>query len=119
MKKTFTELFLTRLKKGKVVGWFRHEIGLSAARALGHRSILADPRNPKMKDRINKMVKRKRLVSDLLLTMVTKERQKEYFNVVDDIPYMNQVVKVNEIHGMNLPAGCPCRWYFKGSNSRQ
>lgn len=45
-----------RLMKGKVVGWFqgRFEWG---PRALGNRSILADPRNPEMKDIVNAKIK--------------------------------------------------------------
>ncbi len=45
-----------RLTQGKVVGWFqgRFEWG---PRALGHRSILADARNPEMKDIVNSKIK--------------------------------------------------------------
>ena len=48
----------TRLAQGQVVGWFqgRMEFG---PRALGNRSILADPRDPAMKDRVNAKVKRR------------------------------------------------------------
>lgn len=44
------------LADGKLVGWVqgRSEIG---ARALGHRSILADPRDPRTKDRVNEAIK--------------------------------------------------------------
>lgn len=44
------------LRGGKIVGWFqgRAEVG---PRALGARSILADPSNPTMKDRVNLQVK--------------------------------------------------------------
>lgn len=44
------------LAEGKLVGWIqgRSEVG---ARALGHRSIFADPRNPNMKDVINQRIK--------------------------------------------------------------
>lgn len=44
------------LTRGRVVGWFsgRMEAG---ARALGHRSILADPRTPAMRDRVNAVIK--------------------------------------------------------------
>jgi carbamoyltransferase len=44
------------LSKGKVVGWFegRAEFG---PRALGHRSIIADPRNALMKDIVNARIK--------------------------------------------------------------
>jgi carbamoyltransferase len=45
-----------RLQRGKVIGWFqdRFEWG---PRALGNRSILADPRNPQMKDIVNTKIK--------------------------------------------------------------
>lgn len=82
------------IARGKVVGWFKDEIEFGA-RALGNRSILADPTDPKMKDRINKMVKRREGFRPFA-PMVTQERQKEFFEVVDDIPYMNQVVKVRD-----------------------
>ncbi len=44
------------LKEGKIIGWFqgRSEVG---PRALGNRSILADPSRPEMKDRVNNQVK--------------------------------------------------------------
>ena len=44
------------LAEGKIIGWFqgRSEVG---PRALGNRSILADPSRPEMKDRVNKQVK--------------------------------------------------------------
>ena len=47
-----------RLARGQVVGWFqgRMEFG---PRALGNRSILGDPRDEAMKDRINAKVKRR------------------------------------------------------------
>jgi carbamoyltransferase len=45
-----------RLMKGKVIGWYqgRFEWG---PRALGNRSIIADPRNPDMKDIVNAKIK--------------------------------------------------------------
>lgn len=89
-------LIASEIKKGKVVGWFRGEIEFGA-RALGHRSILADPTNPTMKKRINDLVK-KREGFRPFAPMVIKERQKEFFDVYDDIPYMNQVVKVKDSH---------------------
>jgi len=50
------DLVVDRLQKGKVIGWFqdRFEWG---PRALGNRSILADPRNPQMKDIVNTKIK--------------------------------------------------------------
>jgi carbamoyltransferase len=50
------ERVVDALQEGKVVGWFqgRFEWG---PRALGSRSILADPRNPQMKDIVNTKIK--------------------------------------------------------------
>ncbi len=50
------EAVAERLAAGEVVGWMqgRFELG---PRALGHRSILADPREPEAKDRLNRKVK--------------------------------------------------------------
>lgn len=44
------------IAEGRILGWFqgRMEVG---PRALGHRSIIADPSRPDMKDRVNKQVK--------------------------------------------------------------
>lgn len=78
--------------KGSVVGFFRDEIEFGS-RALGNRSILADPTNPFMKRRINELVK-KREGFRPFAPMVTKEGQHNFFHVVEDVPYMNQVVRV-------------------------
>ncbi len=55
-----TERAVTDLAEGKVLGWFqgRFEWG---PRALGHRSILADPRRADMKERINAKIKYREL----------------------------------------------------------
>ena len=44
------------IKDGRVLGWYRGRMEFGP-RALGHRSILADPGHPEMRDRINAMVK--------------------------------------------------------------
>lgn len=82
----------TYLSEGKVVAWYRGHMEFGA-RALGNRSILSDPTNGGMKDRINDLVK-KREGFRPFAPMVTKESQDKYFEMTDDIPYMNQVVKV-------------------------
>lgn len=83
-----------QIKKGMVIGWYqgRCEFG---ARALGNRSILANPTLDGMKDKINRVIK-KREGFRPFAPMVSKERQHEFFEMVEDIPYMNQVVRVKE-----------------------
>lgn len=91
-----------KLNEGKVVGWFQGHIEFGS-RALGNRSILANPTFPNMKDKINRVIK-KREGFRPFAPMVTKEKQHQFFDMVDDIPYMNQVVKVKEEYRDKLPA---------------
>jgi carbamoyltransferase len=91
-----------KLFEGKVVGWFNGHIEFGS-RALGNRSILANPTLPDMKDRINKVIK-KREGFRPFAPMVTKEKQDQFFEMTDDVPYMNQVVKVKEEYRDKLPA---------------
>lgn len=91
-----------KLKNGKVVGWYRGHIEFGA-RALGNRSILANPTLPGMKDKINKVIK-KREGFRPFAPMVVKEKQDIYFEMIDDIPYMNQIVKVRDEYKDKLPA---------------
>ena len=56
-----SDLFQLAAKKiadSEVIGWFQENMEFGP-RALGNRSILADPRNPNMKDIINKKIKRR------------------------------------------------------------
>ena len=92
----------TKLNEGKVVGWYQGHIEFGS-RALGNRSILANPTFPNMKDKINRVIK-KREGFRPFAPMVIKEKQHEFFDMVDDIPYMNQVVKVKEEYRDKLPA---------------
>jgi len=91
-----------KLNEGKVVGWFQGHIEFGS-RALGNRSILANPTFPNMKDKINRVIK-KREGFRPFAPMVIKEKQHNFFHMVDDVPYMNQVVKVKEEYAPLLPA---------------
>jgi carbamoyltransferase len=73
------------------------------ARALGNRSILANPRDPQMKARVNRVIK-KREGFRPFAPIVKEEMFTKYFDYRHLVPYMNQVVKVREEHRNNLPA---------------
>ena len=90
-KKMF-EYVAKKLNDGKVVGWFQGHCEFGA-RALGNRSILADPTRDGMKDRINKLIKKRENFRPFA-PMVAVEDQDKYFIMNGDIPYMNQIVKV-------------------------
>jgi carbamoyltransferase len=87
---------------GNVIGWYegRMEFG---SRALGNRSILANPRDPQMKSRVNRVIK-KREGFRPFAPIVKEEERLKYFDYKLLVPYMNQVVKVNSEHIDNLPA---------------
>jgi carbamoyltransferase len=70
----------------KVVGWFqgRSEFG---PRALGNRSIIADPRNPAMKDVLNARVKHRQPFRPFA-PIVLAERASEIFEGEEDSPFM-------------------------------
>jgi carbamoyltransferase len=99
---SLVRIIARKLSGGKVVGWYQghNEFG---ARALGNRSILANPTIPGMKDKINKLVKKRENFRPFA-PMVIKEKQNIFFKMDDDIPYMNQIVKVNPEYIDMLPA---------------
>jgi len=101
-RNSLIDVVADELNKGKVVGWFQGGIEFGS-RALGHRSILANPTLPDMKDKINKVIK-KREAFRPFAPMVLFESQKKYFKSGDFVPYMNQVIKVKEEYVDKLPA---------------
>jgi len=77
---------------GKIVGWFQGK-SESGNRALGNRSILADPRNPNIKDIINHTIKMREDFRPFA-PAVLEEHYKEYFDTRLPIPYMSRICKV-------------------------
>ena len=90
------------ISEGNIIGWVRGQLEFGA-RALGNRSILADPRDPQMKKRVNMVVK-KREGFRPFAPIVCYEDMKRFFTPNVEIPYMNQIVKVKQNHQTKLPA---------------
>ena len=82
------------LSEGNIVSVFEggSEFG---PRALGHRSILADPRDPDMKDRLNSSVKFREGYRPYA-PVVLREKVSEYFDLDCDSPFMLIVADVLE-----------------------
>lgn len=89
------------LDEGKVVGWFqgRMEYG---PRALGGRSILADPRNPEMQKRLNLKIKYREGFRPFA-PAVREEDVAEYFDINVRSPYMLMVRPVIDKLLLPLP----------------
>ncbi len=90
----------SRLAQGKVVGWFqgRMEFG---PRALGSRSILADPGDARMRDHINAMVKKRESFRPFAPAVVA-ERCSEFFDLDRESPFMLETAQVRK--DVSLPA---------------
>lgn len=88
------DIVVDALHQGKVVGWFRGRMEFGA-RALGNRSILANPFIGGTRDKVNRIVK-KREGFRPFAPMVRWDWQSECFEEDDYVPYMNQVVRVKE-----------------------
>jgi carbamoyltransferase len=80
------------IANGKIVGWFQGK-SESGNRALGNRSILADPRNPNIKDIINHTIKMREDFRPFA-PAVLEEHYKEYFDTRLPSPYMSRICKV-------------------------
>src|SRR5256712_3536620 len=89
---------------GRVIAWYRGRMEFGP-RALGHRSILADPGHPEMRDRINAMVKMREAFRPFA-PAVTLEEVHRWFEVAPqtELPYMIMIVNVREEHRAHLPA---------------
>lgn len=79
------------LAQGKIIGWVqgRAEFG---PRALGNRSILADPRPVEMKDRLNAEVKFREEYRPFA-PAILHEHGSEYFEDYQESPYMERTLK--------------------------
>jgi carbamoyltransferase len=89
---------------GRVIAWFRGRMEYGP-RALGNRSILADPRRPEMRDRINAMVKKREAFRPFAPACSVEEAHR-WFEVAQgtELPYMISVVDVRPEVRALLPA---------------
>jgi carbamoyltransferase len=96
------EMASDMLLNGKVLGWFQEKMEFGP-RALGNRSILADPRNPEMKSIINSKIKRRESFRPFAPSIL-KEYQNEWFIGDYNNEYMSSVMKVRENKKNIIPA---------------
>lgn len=84
------------ISNSKIVAMFRGRTELGP-RALCHRSILANPCNPNMKDILNNRVKHREPFRPFAPT-VTEENQFDYFNLLQTSPYMLLATSVKDMY---------------------
>jgi len=91
-----------RLAEGRILGWIqeRAEFG---PRALGNRSILADPRPREMKDRLNREVKFREEFRPFA-PAILHEYGEEYFENYQESPYMERTLRFKHEVRARVPA---------------
>jgi carbamoyltransferase len=92
----------TSLQDGGVVGWFsgRAEFG---PRALGGRSILADPRRADAKEILNGKIKRRESFRPFAPSIL-REHVGDYFELSDEVPFMEKVFPIRVEKRALVPA---------------
>ncbi len=90
------------LADGKIVGWFegRTEWG---PRALGNRSILANPTLVKMKEILNSKIK-KREPFRPFAPSITEDSVEDYFEISQPVPFMEKVYAIKMEKRKKIPA---------------
>lgn len=96
------ERVVDALCAGEVVGWFqgRAEFG---ARALGNRSLLADPRREDMRDIINLKIKFREKFRPFAPSIL-EEHVAEYFEDAQPSPFMERVLPIRPERRAEIPA---------------
>jgi carbamoyltransferase len=87
---------------GRIVGWFQGRMEWGP-RALGNRSILADPRNAGIKDVLNAKIKRRESFRPFAPSIL-RESVAEWFETDDDVPFMMQVFQIRSKYRDMIPA---------------
>jgi carbamoyltransferase len=87
---------------GKIVGWFQGRMEWGP-RALGNRSILADPRNAAIKDVLNEKIKRRESFRPFAPSIL-REEVGEWFETDDDVPFMMKVFQFRAKYRDMVPA---------------
>lgn len=101
-RKELVDRVTQMLVDGKVVGWFqgRMEFG---ARALGNRSLLADPRRTDMRDIINLKIKFREKFRPFAPSIL-EEHVGQWFEIDEPTPYMEKVFPIRPEKRSLIPA---------------
>lgn len=99
------DLYKTVAKKissNQIIGWFKGRCEWGP-RALGNRSIIADARNPDIKDVLNKKIKLRETFRPFAPAVI-EEYSNEYFDLNYSSPYMLNVVNAKKLAKEKVPS---------------
>ena len=92
------------IASGKVVGWFQGKSEWGP-RALGNRSILADPRTAEMKDILNLRIKKRENFRPFAPSIL-EEKADQWFEMGQPVSFMEKVYMIKEEKRPLIPAVC-------------
>lgn len=109
------KLAAEKLNQGAIIGWFqgRMEFG---PRALGHRSILADPRPADMQKRLNLSTKFRESFRPFAPAIML-DKVRDFYEYDGESPYMLFVADLLKEHRKNLDNGVDPKAQFSNSHS--
>jgi carbamoyltransferase len=90
------------ISEGKILGWFQGRVEWGP-RALGQRSILADPRRPEMKEILNRRIKHRETFRPFAPSIL-EEATSEYFEKTHPSPFMTFAYNVRQEKRAVIPA---------------
>ena len=91
-KKELYEIVAKKIKENNIIGFFNGKMEFGA-RALGNRSILANPITPNIKDIINTKIKRRENFRPFAPSILIDQKQ-NWFSNINPNPYMSSVESV-------------------------
>ena len=91
-----------RICEGKIIGWFQGKMEFGA-RALGNRSLIADPRRADMRDIINLKIKFREKFRPFAPSIL-EEKISEYFESNTPTPFMENVFNIKPEKRAEIPA---------------
>ncbi|MCF8285162.1 MAG: carbamoyltransferase [Sphingobacteriales bacterium] len=101
-REALIDIVTDRIIDGQVIGWYqgRAEFG---PRALGHRSIIADPRRNDAKEILNLKIKRRESFRPFAPSILI-EKVPDYFEQTDEVPFMEKVFIIKPEMRDKIPA---------------
>jgi len=90
------------IANGNIIGWFQGRLEFGD-RALGNRSILADPRDPSMKEKVNDTIKYREPFRPFA-PAILNQRVDDYFENASPTPFMEKAFKIRPERRGEIPA---------------
>jgi carbamoyltransferase len=91
------------ISQSKVLGWFQGKMEWGP-RALGNRSILADPRNPDMKNILNIKIKKRESFRPFAPSILLNDAADWFEDFIDEEPFMSRVLRFKSDKINRIPA---------------